>query len=216
MRVLAAVPLLALALAGCGKKQIALPGDPVDRAATCGVVAAAKARMAVTDIKAPLPFDAQLGVIHYAMLAGIDDKGYAIERASATSQRMADLADKVTSEKWQTLEQPCAAAFPATVKADAKLPASQSQQELQCFALADFLQTALQTSLGSYGEETTQVNGLRRDLDAKVGVHFSAKGQTEAEDQKATRFKALATVAEAGPPAAILKQCLAKFPPKTS
>src|SRR4051812_9519700 len=43
-------------LAACsGNKPLALPSDPVDRAATCAVVAAAEARVAVKNINDPLP-----------------------------------------------------------------------------------------------------------------------------------------------------------------
>ena len=52
----------ALLVASCGPKTLALPDQPVDRAATCGVVAAAQARAGTANIKADLPFDA-MGVV---------------------------------------------------------------------------------------------------------------------------------------------------------
>ena len=212
MRCLKATSLLALALAGCGHKQLALPDDPIDRAATCGVVAASKARMAVTDVKAPLPFEAQLGVLHYAMLAGTDGDDFSKRKASATSKRMADLADTVTSGKWQKLEQPCAAAYPATAKPNAALPAARTDQQMQCFVLADFLQTALQSD-PNYGEQLNAIGDLRRGLDTKLGAHFAARGETDADEQKGPHGKALAAITKAGPPARMLTLCEAKFPP---
>ena len=44
----------ALLLASCGPKTLTLPEQPVERAATCGVVAADSARLATRDIQAPL------------------------------------------------------------------------------------------------------------------------------------------------------------------
>ena len=48
----------ALLLGSCGPKALTLPEDPVDRAATCGVIAAQSARLATNDIQAALPFEA--------------------------------------------------------------------------------------------------------------------------------------------------------------
>ena len=51
--------LLVLLLVACGPKALDLPADPVDRAATCGVVAAATARTSVADVQAPAPAAAE-------------------------------------------------------------------------------------------------------------------------------------------------------------
>ncbi len=66
----------ALALSGCGgKPDLALSGDAVTRAAQCGVVATTEARLAQTDVKAPVPFATQTRVLHYALLTAASGAG---------------------------------------------------------------------------------------------------------------------------------------------
>ncbi|MGH6782037.1 MAG: hypothetical protein ACREB5_08030, partial [Sphingomonadaceae bacterium] len=48
-----------LAASACGPKALSLPADPIEAAATCGVVAAAQAREGQTSLKAPLSMAAQ-------------------------------------------------------------------------------------------------------------------------------------------------------------
>ena len=215
MRAAAALfPAVSLTLAACGPKQLALPDDPIDRAATCGVVAVAKARKDVNTIQGPLPFDAQLGVIHYALLAGAGDKGFSQEEAAAVAKRMPELADTVTAGKWEALEPACAEAFPASApKAPPTLPGPKAEQQLGCFMLADFLRTALASQDANYGDQLSTLGALRRSLDTKLGARFAAKGQSDADAQKSARDTALGDMARAGPPAPMLKLCLAQFPP---
>src|SRR3546814_4302137 len=87
----------ALLLAACGPKALSLPEQPIDRAATCGVVAAAEARAATPDIKQPLPFTAQGRILHYALLAGASGEEFSAETATAVNQRMSDLQEEITS-----------------------------------------------------------------------------------------------------------------------
>ena len=54
----------AILLTSCGPKTLTLPEETVDAAATCAVVAAAQARAATSDVKADLPFDATVGILH--------------------------------------------------------------------------------------------------------------------------------------------------------
>ncbi|MBV9842638.1 MAG: hypothetical protein JOY99_14085 [Sphingomonadaceae bacterium] len=219
MRAPAALAATALILAACGPKALALPDDPIDRAATCGIVAAAKARAGMNSLRGDLPFDAELGVIHYSLLAGAGEKGtgFARDKASAVAKRMATLADKVTAGKWQTLEQPCAQAYPATAPTSPpKLPTTAAQSQLGCYVLADFLRTALQSQDASYGEQLSQLGELRRALDPKLAGRFAAKGQTDIAAQKDPRDEALADMTRRGPPGDLIKLCIAAYPPPKS
>ena len=68
-------------LASCGPKSLTLPDQPVDRAATCGVIAANSARLATHDIQAALPFEAMGRIIHYPLLAGSAEGSFSSEIA---------------------------------------------------------------------------------------------------------------------------------------
>src|SRR5687767_11000478 len=87
----------ALFLAACGPKAVALPEQPVDRAATCGVVAAAEARLATTDLQAQLPLATHGRIVHYALLAASEGGEFSAETANTVSQRMARLFEPITS-----------------------------------------------------------------------------------------------------------------------
>ncbi len=92
MRALVAAVSAAALLAGCGgPKALTLPEDPIDRAATCGVVAAAEARAGSPDIKAALPFEAQGRILHHALVAASEGGSFSGQKASAVSKRMSEL-----------------------------------------------------------------------------------------------------------------------------
>src|SRR3546814_10718881 len=97
MRISVTAAGAALLFSACGPKALTLPEQPVDRAATCGVVAATEARAATPDIKQPLPFTAQGRILHYALLAGAEGEEFSAETATAVNQRMSDLQEEITS-----------------------------------------------------------------------------------------------------------------------
>src|SRR4051794_34057974 len=100
----AALASLGLLLAACGgPKALALPGEPVDRAATCGVVATASARGATADIQASLPIAAEGHILHYALLGASADGSFSSETAGAIVKRMPQLEPNITEGKWQAL-----------------------------------------------------------------------------------------------------------------
>src|SRR5687768_18519696 len=108
------IPLAALLATACGPKLLTLPEDPVERAATCGVVAAASARSGSTDVKTPLTMEQQASILHYALLGGGEGKDFSQDRVAAVVQRMPELEAGITGAKWQELVQPCREAFPVT------------------------------------------------------------------------------------------------------
>ena len=87
-------------LASCGPKTLTLPDQPVDRAATCGVIAANSARLATHDIQAALPFEAMGRIIHYPLLAGSAGGSFSSEIAADVKARMTELQDRISEGKW--------------------------------------------------------------------------------------------------------------------
>jgi predicted small lipoprotein YifL len=202
---------LALALAGCGGSEpLALPSDPVDRAATCGVVAAAGARVAVNDMNADLPLEAQGRILHYGMLAASEGGEFKAQTASDVSHRMAALQDKITQGKWQALPPSCAAAFPATTKPAAALPAAPLDAQLACEELAGFLDSAIPDEKG-YGNELAEYRRLRRELNDALAPRLRARAGSQMPAQQAARRKALAAAAQLGPPIPVMQACLKRF-----
>jgi hypothetical protein len=205
--------LAGLILASCsGPKALTLPTDPVDRAATCGIVAAAEARSATADINQPLTLEAQGHILHYAMLAGSESDRFSAETAGAASKRMKALQDAVTSGEWQDLEPPCRAAFPAAaLTADVKLPADRLDAQLGCSELAQFTATALEADQAHYAAQLGEYHDLRTTLSNRMGPALRSRFGSDFVKQRAAAHKALAAMAQLGSPVAVLGQCLKTF-----
>jgi hypothetical protein len=201
----------ALASCGGGPKALTLPADPIDRAATCGVVAAAQARSATTDINQPLTIEAQGHILHYALLAASQDGHFSAETAGAVSKRMSALQGDVTNGKWQDLEPACRTAFPAAAATgDATLPKDRLEAQLGCSQLARFTATALEADK-HYAAQVAQYRKLRARLSDLMGPALRARVGSNLTAQRAEGDKALAAMAPLGSPVAVLDQCLRKF-----
>lgn len=198
---------LAVQLAvSCGPKTLVLPDDPVERTATCGAVTAASERAATTDIKAPLSLDAIGRVIHYPLLGGSAGNSFSADAAAEVQNRMKALQDRVVDSKWQELVPVCKAAFPATAIEKVTLPADRFQAQLGCSELGDFLRDALEGQEG-YANDLGEYRDLRNKLEPALAAGLPASDNAARNE----RNKALATIAKAGPPAAVMRQCIARF-----
>jgi hypothetical protein len=197
------VAALALLLSACGEKALALPDDPVDRAASCGVIAAVQARAATPDVKSPLSFEDQGRVLHFALLGGSEGGSFSSERAAAVNARMSEIQEPIINGKWQDLVPACNQAFPAALKAEATLPESARQAELGCDELGEFINKALARQGADYGNELGELAEFNRTIDRRIGG--LSRSQTE------ERRKALAAIVQAGQPMAVMRQCMQRF-----
>lgn len=199
-----------LLLASCGPQTLTLPEQPIDRAATCGVIAANSARLATRDIQAPLPFDAMGRIIHYPLLAGSTGGSFSSEGASAVQTRMTEIQDRISEGNWQELIPACRTAFPATAVEKVKLPADRFDAELGCVELGDFLRSALDEQ-AEYGNELAEYRAFSMKLEARLTTGLRSRAGPNLSARIEERHKALATIANAGPPVAVLRECLAHF-----
>ena len=204
--------LACLLLASCGPKALTLPEQPVDRAATCGIVAAAGARLAVTDVSAPLPLAEHGRIVGYALLAASASGQYDQQIAGAVSQRMQSLQDRVTSGEWQPLTAECKTAYPAAEKQDVTLPEDKFEAQLQCNELARFMAQALTGQAGSYRNEIADYRHLHERLNDRIAAALNAKAGPKVGDQQKLRHRALAVASRLGAPIATLSRCLERFP----
>ena len=199
-----------LLLTSCGPKSLELPSQPIDQAATCGVVAAAEARAGTADIKAPLSFASMQRILQYPLLAGSTGDSFVPESASAVQSKMTELQGRIIAGKWQDLVQACKAAFPATAITKLELPADRFQAQLGCYELADFIRSALEKG-GEYDNELSAYHELSMKLDPVLGAGLRSRGGTDFKSQQEQRHKALAMIVKAGPPTEVMRQCVAKF-----
>lgn len=200
----------ALLLVACGPKPLKLPEQPIDRAATCGVVAAADAR-ATAQMKAALPFEAQGRIFHYALLAASEGDQFAPETANAVARRMSELQDEITSGDWQSLVPACASAYPSTAITAVTLPADRFDAELGCDALGDFMTTALQGSERDYGNEIASYQDLSHTLGQALALGIRSRVGADLQAQQAARRTALARTAKLGPPVAVMQLCIERY-----
>ena len=198
-------------LAACsGDKPLTLPSDAVDRAATCAVVAAAEARVAVKEINDPLPVEAQGRIVHPALLAASATGEFDAPTANAVNKRMDEFKDKLTSGAWQSLIQPCRTAFPPAANQAPELPRNALDAELDCEQLAEFLANALDAQ-GRYRQQVADYRRLRGRLNDRLASALKARvGGSLAAQQEAGR-KALARAASLGSPVAVIRLCAARF-----
>ena len=196
-------------LASCGPKAIDLPEDPIGRAATCGAVAAASARLA-TNVDAPLSLEAIGRVLHYPMIAGSAGDSFSSDTATQVQKRMADIQDSVGEGKWQDLIPACKAAFPATSVTQVNLPEDRFEAQLGCDELSDFLRSALKQE-DDYVNELGEYRRLPYKLDPTVGPGVRSRAGPDVAAQQEVRRKALATMAKAGQPVLVMRKCLDRF-----
>lgn len=200
--------ILPLVLAGCGRSEQGLPADPVQRAATCGVIAAADARKASGNVEAKLTLEQQGAILHPAMLAGSESGRFDKTRTAAAVNAMPALGDKVTAGKWEPMVAECRAAFPAP--AEVKLPAEALTAQAGCHDLAAFFTDALRSSEADYVERMRAYDTMRRDLDPKLGASLRAQGLSGTKGEE-TRDRAVAQLVKLGNPVAVLDACVARF-----
>lgn len=200
----------ALLLTSCGPNTLTLPEQPVERAATCGVVAANSARLGTRDIQAPLSFDAIGRIIHYPLLAASTEGSFYPDKAAEVQNRMTELQERISEGKWQDLIPACRAAFPAATVEQVKLPVDRFDAQLGCDELGDFLRSALEEQ-ADYANELAEYRDLSIKLDATLGTGLRGRAGSDRSAQVEEQRKALATIAQAGPPVAVLRECLARF-----
>ena len=172
----------AVALSACGDKPLELPTDPIDRAATCGVVAAAAARTAETNVQAPLPLAAQGKIFHYALLAASEGGEFKAEIANQVNKRMRELQAGITGGKWRDLVPACDSAFPVAGKTDVKLPAIRLNAQLACEELADFTGVALEGAEKDFGNELAAYRRMRSDLNDALAPGLRARAGNKEEE----------------------------------
>ena len=202
--------MLPLALTACGPREAELPADPIERAATCGVVAAAQARKASGNVEAKLTLEQQGRILHYALLAGAEGGSFDKNRAAGVVNAMPELGDKVTQGKWDRLIPQCEAAFPATKAEALKLPSDRLEAQAGCQDLAEFFTTAMRQSEADYVERIRAYDQMRRELDPQLGTTLRSRGLSQKQGE-AARDKALAAIVQLGSPVAVLDACAKRF-----
>lgn len=199
-----------LAMTACGSKPLTLGETVVDKAATCGVVAAAAARTVASDIKAPLSVEARGQMLSYALLAGSEGNRFAPETTGAVIKRMPELADAVTDRNWEKLVAPCEQEFPVAQASAPELPKDPLVSALGCDQISSFMRKAL---AGDPLYEETQVRYGKLDakLDGKVTPLLANRGFASEEKAKEQKMTAMATFAKLGPPDKLMDACIARY-----
>jgi hypothetical protein len=201
---------LALMLAGCGDKTPMLPSDPIEQAATCGVVTAATERGSA-GVKGDLSAKAQMRIFHYPLLAGAQGESFDHAKADAVFKRMPDLFDQTIKGKWQVLQPACASAFPATQNSKPALPAGALDSTAQCYAVVNFMRKALGGLGGTYEEAGNRYGVLATKLDTRLTAALGRAGINSDDARKANSDKALADAARLGQPQAVIAACEQKY-----
>lgn len=148
--------------------------------------------------------------MHYTMLSGAAGESFSSERAAEVQKRMAELQDSVSESRWQKLIPACRAAFPAAAIKQVALPADRFEAQLGCDELGDFLRSALEEQ-EEYLNELGKYRRLSDKLDSTLAIGLRSRVGSDTAAQQEERHKALATMAKAGPPVALMRECIARF-----
>jgi hypothetical protein len=124
---------------------------------------------------------------------------------------MGALEPDITAGKWQELIPACKAAFPDAEKSDVTLPADRLDAELGCEGLAQFTATALEPAKNRYATDLAAYRRLRGTLSDRVGAALRARAGNSTNAQRAAEDKAMAGIARAGAPVAVLGECARRF-----
>ena len=208
------LPVLMIAAAlisACSEKTPLLPTEALDRAATCGVVAAAGEREAA-GANGDLPADAQARILHYAMLYASTGPALDQDKVNAVSKRMPALFDRTIRGKWRALRPACAQAFPPSQMRQPELPAKPVDSMLQCYVLADFVRKVLSEQGSSYAAASNDYRTLRDRLDIKLVPVLRAAGLRNGPVLQHKRLEELAAAAKLGQPPAVIAACEKKYP----
>jgi hypothetical protein len=196
----------AMLLAGCAQPTPQLPANPIDRAATCGVVAAASEREAA-GAKGDLSADAQARILHYAMLYASAGETFDPDKINIVSKRMPALFDGTIKGKWQALRGDCAAAFPAAQVRQPVLPPKPIDAMLQCYVLTEFLRKALADQGANYGVAANAYGAFKDKLDARMTPVLRAAGLRNGDALTQKRMEELAAATKLGQPPAVIDAC---------
>ena len=198
-------------LSACGPHSLSLPDQPIDRAATCAVVAAASARSTTKDVSAPLPLSAHGRIAHYALLAATEGGDYVPDTAGAVSRRMNLLKEKIADGEWEPLGPACRTAYPAAERTGRALPEDGFQAELQCSELGEFLYSALKAHESDYRNEIVGYRNLHLVLDERLARPLLAKAGSDLEARRKVRHAGLVAAARLGNPVSVMEQCRRRF-----
>lgn len=199
--------LLALAAGACAPAQVALPADAVERATTCSAVRALELG-AGRGGQAPVSFDGFTEILHFGMLAGVEDGvGVDLRRLLAVSSRAPVVMQELGEEEWRGLVEPCNAAYPETQRPAAPLPGHPYEAGLTCYGLANFLEKTAQ----DHPAERERLTGLAQRALRAAQPTLIERARDDGDAQRiAGGYTARAF--RSGRPASLIDACERRFP----
>ena len=200
----------ALLLASCsGAEKPVLPSDPVERAATCAVVAELDERQQAGT--APLPFAAHEHVLHYALLAGSTGESFSPETTNAVIARIKEIRPQVAESKWEKILPECRIAFAEAWTFNIELPKDRFDSKIQCDELGKFLARTLRKHHEEDPVRAAAYAKMAANLDYRLSPGLRVRAGDEAATQMSVRRKALAAAAKLGRPTQVMELCIQRY-----
>ena len=201
----------ALLLASCAAEKPALAEQPIERAATCGVVAAAEARASLGEAVPLLPLDAREHMLHYALIAASERGSFSPETAKAVIERMAELENGPVKEEWQELLPLCREAYHDAWTFNVELTKDRFDSKLQCDELGKFITLSLGDQGGRYEQQLGAYRQMAIKLEERLGPGIKVRAGDDPRKQQELRRQALAAASKLGRPAQVMEQCLERY-----
>jgi hypothetical protein len=216
--------MAALALnAGCGRgdkaastnaaqaqaqPSIPLPADPGERAATCY---AAKL-VGFDDLKGAIPVEQANEAAHFIFL-GASSSGITEPTKVNMLQQVARAAEPAVRQSGRAADYvaSCRAAYPATTRAFAGLPADSRDTRLQCYALSFAMNQIYDQSPQLGGERLPRYRKLYAVLENRMSAELNPGGRGNLAEIAGLTTRSLATAIELGPITSVLDACAARY-----
>lgn len=207
MRRTAALLAVPAALSGCAPQTLDLSADPLTRATTCTAVRALELRGGAADER-PVSFAGFTEILHFGMLSAAEDGVQVnLRRLISISHQAPAIMEELSDENWQSLVEPCNAAFPETQRPAPPLPNDAHEAGMTCFGIAEFMaQTA--------ADYPVEQRGFAALADRALDAARPVLRERARDEQDAARISAgyTARAFRAGTPASLLEQCARRFP----
>jgi hypothetical protein len=192
---------------------LALPGDPVERAATCSGAYLARAQLQPGFEQNGISEEDMSRVIHPAYIdagsSGQVEQGR-LELSGNKSPLKA--AEFRKNGKAEAAIAACEQAYPALRRGSFKaLPADDVTARAVCAATAGALAQTYEATEGVRSERMPQIARLMVELVDPVTADFERKGITDLEAMNGELRRALAESMRSGPPGEVVTACLARF-----
>lgn len=201
-----------LALVGCWApgEPVQLPEDTIEAARTCFAAKGLVVRAGKGE-NDPITYDEFVATIRYPMIAAAQVEPFSAETIGKVLEGANTVAEEIRGKDYAGAVAACDTRFAAD--SEVSLPDKESDAVLSCLSMAAFMQGAVQTQGGDFGNNGAVIASLmerlqkRMESDPEILVKLAG-----ADDVPALMGEAMKPAFGEGAPGEYIQACAARFP----